>query len=67
MRLLLDNDDNISWCNAWGLVTLATEGDRLAAFHALVDVHLERLLLRYSLATVTGLASVLLVDNLSRS
>lgn len=67
MRLLLDNDDNVSWCNAWGLVALAAESDRLAALHALIDMHLQHFLLGYRLATVTGLASVLLVDNLPRS
>ena len=66
MRLLLNHDDDVPWCNAWGLIALATESDGLAALHPLVDMHLQHLLLRHRLATVTGLTPVLLVDNLSR-
>lgn len=39
------------------------EGDRLATLHALVHVNLEHFLLADDLATVTGLALVLVVDD----
>jgi len=42
--LLLNHDDHVSWGYARGLVTLATESNRLAALHTLVDVYLQRLL-----------------------
>lgn len=63
--LLLDDDDNISWCDTWRLVALAAESDSLAATHALVDVDLEHFLLRDDLAATASLALVLVVDDLA--
>ena len=40
MWLLLEHDDDVSRYYVWCLVALARKRNRLAALHALVDVHL---------------------------
>ena len=67
VRLLLDNNDHIAGGDARRLVALPTEVDGLAAAHALVDVHLEHLLLGHDLATIARLALVFVVDDLARA
>lgn len=65
VRLLLDDDDNISGCYTGCLVTLAMELNGLTALHALVDVYLEHLLLAGDFLSVTRLALVFVVDDLA--
>lgn len=65
MRLLLNDDNDVSRCYSGCLITLATESDRLAALHALIDMDLKHLLLRDDLLADTGLAAVLVVDDLA--
>lgn len=65
MWLLDDLNDDIARAGARGLIALAMESDGLAALHALVDMNLQHLLLTQSLASVAGLALVLVVDHLT--
>jgi hypothetical protein len=67
VRTLDDLDDDVAGRDAGRLVGLAVEGDRLARAHALVDGHLEHLLLADDLAAVARLALVLVVDDLARA
>ena len=67
MRPLFYYNDNISWQDAWCLITLPSESDRLSSLHTLVDMHLKHLFLRYHLLAVTLLALVLLVDDFTRT
>lgn len=65
VRLLLDDDDNVPWGDTWRLVALPTERDGLAPAHALVDMDLEHFFLGDDLTPVTGLAPILMVDDLA--
>ena len=63
---LLEDDDEVTGLDAARLgVALAAEGDLLAVLHALVDGHLELLLVLDGLLAHALLAAVLLVDDLA--
>lgn len=47
--LLLDDEDDVARNGSWRLVCLAVEGDLLPVAHALGDMHLQHLTLRYDL------------------
>lgn len=59
MGLLVNDNDDVSRLYIRGLVTLSVENDGLTAFHALVYVHLENLLLREDLLTLAITATIL--------
>ena len=65
--LFLDDKDDISRLDARRLIALARELDLLAALHSLVDVHLEHFTFLLGFFAVALLASVLRVDDLTRS
>jgi hypothetical protein len=65
MRLLLYNDDHISWFGTWCLITLAGEGNSLAVLHALVYVNLQVFLLRDCLLSLASAAPIASVDDFS--
>ena len=67
MRLLLDDNDDIPRRNPWRLVALSVERDGLSTLHALVDMHLQNLLLLDRLLSAAMLALVLVVDDLAGS
>lgn len=66
MRLLLNNNNNISRGDTRRLVALSTEVDRLSTAHTFIDMHLEHLLLRHNFLAITRLALVFMIDNLAR-
>lgn len=65
--LFLENDDNISGSDSWGLVTLSRKGDLLAVPHTLVHMHLQNLALALRLLSLALLATILLLDDFSLS
>lgn len=67
VRLLLDHDNHVPRRNTRRLIALSRELNRLPSLHALVDMHLQHLLLRNDLARITSLALVFMVDDLSRT
>ena len=67
MRLLFNNNNDISGRYSGCLITLATESNRLATLHALIDVNLKHLLLGNDFLRIACLATVLHVDNLTNT
>ena len=65
IRLLLEDDDNVTGHDSGLLVGLAVEGDLLARPHTLIDVDLEVKLLGGDLLTPASLTLVLLGDGLT--
>jgi hypothetical protein len=63
--LLLQDNDNITGDGTGGLITLAVEDDLSAIPHTTIDMNLKDLADGHDLASVTVLALVLGVDNLS--
>lgn len=63
VRLLLDDNDNVSWSDSWCLVALSPERDRLAPPHTLVDVDFEHLFLGDNFAAVAHFAPIFVVDD----
>ena len=62
--LLLHDEDDVARDGAGSLVSLTLEGDLLVVHHALLDVHLQHLLLLHHLLAVALPALVLLADDL---
>lgn len=67
MRLLLDDDHDVSRLYTRRLIALSIKRDSLTVLHPAVDMNLEELLLGYRLASRTVLALILPVDDLSQS
>lgn len=65
MRLLLHDDNHVSWFGAWRLITLSRKGHSLAVLHALVDMHLQEFLLRDRLLSLAYATSVASIDDFS--
>jgi hypothetical protein len=67
MRLLFDFKHNISWLNAWCLVTFAAELDLVAALNTSVNVNVKNLPFYNGLLAIALLALVLLANDFSLS
>lgn len=67
VRLLHNDNDNISRFGIGRLVALASEGDCLVALHTFVDMNFKDLLLLLGLASVAFGTPVLEVDDLARA
>ena len=65
VRLLLDDEDDVSRDNIRTLVTLSSKGNLLAILHSLVDVDVEDLAFGNGLLSVALLAPVLVANNLA--
>lgn len=66
MGLLLDDDDHISRLSRRRLITLPSKLNRLPTLHTLIDMNLQKLLLRKHLLSFTIRTSILCIDDLSR-
>ncbi len=67
MWLLINNADKITSLITWSLISLTMEGVPMLIRTALVNLDFNNLSLRYNLPTLTLLALVLWIDNLSLS
>lgn len=65
MFLLLQHQDNISWFNAWRLVSFPRECDLLSMFHSFVHMNLQKFSLLTHLMTLALSAAVLLIYHLT--
>ena len=65
MWLLINDKDDITWLDAWGLITFTSKDNSLAIFHTRVDVNLQDLTLRCSLVTVTSGTTILWINDIT--
>ncbi len=66
MFLLIQDNDDVTGLEAGFLISLSSKGDLLSVLlHALVDLHLENLLLAIDLAAIDLFAAELGVDALA--